>query len=201
LLSTIFSNILTHPEDPKYKKVSIDKVVPRLKDAKGAVELLEVLFVKEDAHYVWKGADLSPLSQALTAMNALAPPAAAEPKANGACCSGTEAPTNGACCATPATRDACCAGKTAAGGACCTTAPAKTAGQLELERVQAGNSARLAAIKSKKDAERDKLRQQIAVSRKEKALDAHDRPAVTSVAKDLKFGATEKKVQCSSKGG
>jgi len=177
LIHTILSNIVTHPEEPKFKKLSIEKVIPRLHPAKGAVELLENLgFVNESGHFLWKSPCIEPLQDALDYMLAIslsslesASDSKRESKASSKCCSSASAYCNAK------------------------AAPTKTAAQLELERVQAENARTLAELKAKKEKEREVVRKQIEGSRKEKKDEQAGRPAVKSVANPLNFGC---KVGC-----
>jgi len=176
LIHTILSNIVTHPEEPKFKKISIEKVIPRLHPANGAVELLENLgFVNESGHFLWKSSNIEPLQDALDYMLAIS-------------LSTNSASDSKGCCESKAP-------KSCSDSACCNSkaASTKTAAQLELERVQAENARTLAEIKAKKEKEREALRKQIQGSRKEKKDELASRPAVKSVASQLNFGC---KVGC-----
>lgn len=61
----IVTNILKNQDDPKYRRLNKDKVVAKLKHARGAVALLDAVgFRDEGTHYVLPAeADLSPLQQ------------------------------------------------------------------------------------------------------------------------------------------
>jgi len=168
LLRGIAQHVLEEPDEIKFRKIKIEKLLPRLQEAEGAVTLLTAMgFIQKDGFFILP--ETSSLEPICSCLEKLEEREEREKKI-------TSVPVvekTASCCVTPS-------------GCCESTKREKPKSEAErqLEAVLAEREAEINAFRKKK-AGRALMKKNLEASKKDKRA----RGAVASTGQDLQFGA------------